>query len=134
MNLNTFLYRSVYAQSQLGYRIGWSHTPALWVKTTPSPAPGHQQSAVCPGTVCLFVVQSLSVRLFVTSWTVARQAPGSSTVSWSSLKFTSTESVTFPRKACHKQVEPGTIYLWRLASFTDSNAVFESHPCHTSHH
>ena len=40
------------------------------------------------------VVQSLShVRLFVTSWTAACQAPLFSTVSWSSLKFTSIELV-----------------------------------------
>ena len=39
-------------------------------------------------------VQSLShVRLFVTSWTTARPAPLSSTISWSLLKFTSIESV-----------------------------------------
>ena len=38
------------------------------------------------------VVQSLSrVQLFVTSWTVACQAPLSSTVSWSLLKFMSIE-------------------------------------------
>ena len=40
------------------------------------------------------VVQSLSrVQLFVTSWTVACQAPLSSTVSWSLLKFMSIELV-----------------------------------------
>ena len=42
----------------------------------------------------LFVVQSLShVLLFVTPWTAAHQAPLSSTVSWSFLKFMSIESV-----------------------------------------
>ena len=41
-----------------------------------------------------FVVQSLSrVWLFATPWTVARQAPLSFTISWSLLKFMSTESV-----------------------------------------
>ena len=40
------------------------------------------------------IVQSLShIRLFVTSWTTARPAPLSSTISWSLLKFTSIESV-----------------------------------------
>ena len=40
------------------------------------------------------VVQSLShVRLFVTSWTAAHQASLSFTISWSSLKLTSIESV-----------------------------------------
>ena len=40
------------------------------------------------------VVQSLSfVLLFMTPWTAARQAPLSSTTSWSFLKFTSIESV-----------------------------------------
>ena len=40
------------------------------------------------------VVQLLSrVRLFVTPWTVARQAPPSPTVSWSLLKFMSIELV-----------------------------------------
>ena len=40
------------------------------------------------------VVQSLShVQFFATPWTLACQAPLSSTVSWSSLKFTSIESV-----------------------------------------
>ena len=41
------------------------------------------------------VVQSLSrVRLFVTPWTAARQAPLSFTISWSLLKLVSIESVT----------------------------------------
>ena len=41
-----------------------------------------------------FVVQSLSrVWLFATPWIVARQAPLSFTISWSLLKFMSTESV-----------------------------------------
>ena len=40
------------------------------------------------------VVQLLSsVQLFATTWTVAGQAPLSSTVSWSLLKLTSIESV-----------------------------------------
>ena len=40
------------------------------------------------------VVQSLShVQFFATPWTLACQAPLSSTVSWSSLKFMSIESV-----------------------------------------
>ena len=40
------------------------------------------------------VVQSSScVRLFATSWTAAQQAPLSSSISWSSLKFMSIESV-----------------------------------------
>ena len=45
--------------------------------------------------VCIFlVVQSLSqVQLFVTPWTIAHQAPLSSTVSWSLLKFMSVELV-----------------------------------------
>ena len=44
---------------------------------------------------CIFlVVQSLShVQLFVTPWTIAHQAPLSSTVSWSLLKFMSVELV-----------------------------------------
>ena len=42
----------------------------------------------------MVVVQSLShVRLFATPWTVARQAPLTSTVFWSLLKFMSTELV-----------------------------------------
>ena len=42
----------------------------------------------------LFVVQSLShVRLFVTPWTAAHQASLSFTISWSLLKFMSTESM-----------------------------------------
>ena len=41
-----------------------------------------------------FVVQSLSrVWVFETPWTIARQTPLSSTVSWSLLKFMSIESV-----------------------------------------
>ena len=47
-----------------------------------------------PGDPEWAVVQSLSrVRLFETPWTVARQASLSSTLSWSLLKFTGTESV-----------------------------------------
>ncbi|CAI9153927.1 unnamed protein product [Rangifer tarandus platyrhynchus] len=43
---------------------------------------------------CLVVVQLLScVRLFVTLWTAVRQAPLSSIVSWSLLKFMTIESV-----------------------------------------
>ena len=43
------------------------------------------------------VVQSLScVQLFATSWTAACQAPLSSTISWSLLKFMSTESKMLP--------------------------------------
>ena len=43
---------------------------------------------------CVFVVQLLSHGwLFVTPWTAARQAPLSSTVAWSSLKFMSIELV-----------------------------------------
>ena len=42
----------------------------------------------------LVVVQSLSrVQLFATSWTIACQALLSSTISWSLLRFMSTESV-----------------------------------------
>ena len=42
----------------------------------------------------IVAVESLSrVRLFVTPWTAACQASLSSTVSWSLLKFMSTESV-----------------------------------------
>ena len=42
----------------------------------------------------IFVVQSLScVRLFVTPWTAACQAPLPSTISWNLLKFMSTELV-----------------------------------------
>ena len=41
-----------------------------------------------------FVVQSLSrVQLFMTPWTVAHQAPLSSTISWRLLKFMSIEPV-----------------------------------------
>ena len=44
--------------------------------------------------VCVATVQSLScVRMSVTPWTAARQAPLSSTVSWSWLRFMSIESV-----------------------------------------
>ena len=44
--------------------------------------------------VCLVVVQSLSsVQLFATLWTLARQAPLSSTISWSLLRFMFIESV-----------------------------------------
>ena len=40
------------------------------------------------------VVQTLGhVRLFVTPWTIAGQAPLSSTISWSLFKFKSNESV-----------------------------------------
>ena len=49
------------------------------------------QKVVC---VCVCVVQSLSrVRLFVTPWTTARQAPLSSTVSRSLIKCVSIKSV-----------------------------------------
>ena len=43
------------------------------------------------------IVQSLScIQLFKTAWTTAFQAPPSSTISWSLLKFMSTESVVLP--------------------------------------
>ena len=46
------------------------------------------------GSRLFFVVQSLSrVQLFVTPWAVAHQAPLSSTISWSLLKFMFIESV-----------------------------------------
>ena len=48
----------------------------------------------CQSHCTVVVVQSLScVRLFVTPWTAARQAPLCPTVSWSQLKFMSIESV-----------------------------------------
>ena len=44
--------------------------------------------------VCVVVVQSVShVQLFVTPWTKARQAPLSSSISQSLIKFMSIESV-----------------------------------------
>ena len=54
---------------------------------------------VCPGTVVIqfSLLQSLShVWLFATPWTAAHQAPLSFVISWSLLKFMSTESVTLP--------------------------------------
>ena len=49
--------------------------------------------------VCVAVVQSLShVQLFETAWSIARQAPLSSTASRSLLKFMSTETVTLSNR------------------------------------
>ena len=44
--------------------------------------------------VCIYIVQSLSyVQLFSTPWTTTHQAPLSSAISWSLLKFMSVKSV-----------------------------------------
>ena len=53
-----------------------------------------KQQALGPSYVAVVVVQSLShVQLFVTRWTVARQASLSFTISWSLLKLMSIESL-----------------------------------------
>ena len=67
---------------------------------------------------CCFVVQLLScVQLFVTAWTMTRQAPLSSTVFWSLLKFTSIESVMLSNHPlfCHH------FFFW-LQSFPASGS------------
>ena len=64
-----------------------SRSPALQVDSLSAEPQGKQPSLA-------FVVQLLShVRLFATSWTKAYQAPLSSTVPWSLLKFLSIELV-----------------------------------------
>ena len=68
------------------------------------------------------VVQSLSrVWLFATPWTAARQAPLSSTVSWSLLKFMSIESVILSNHLilCYP-------FLFLLPSVFPSTRVFSS--------
>ena len=56
--------------------------------------PGYRSSSAKTGMNWVIVVQSLSyVQLFVTPWTAACQAPLSSTIPWSLLKFMFTESV-----------------------------------------
>ena len=68
------------------------------------PEPGLQLFLVCSGPesspgYILVVVQSLScVRLFVTSWTATRQAPPSSAISRSLLKFTTIEPVVLSNR------------------------------------
>ena len=52
-------------------------------------------------------VQSLSrIRLFATRWTIALQASLSSTVSWSLLRFTSSESVMLSLQPFHPLLPP----------------------------
>ena len=68
--------------------------------------------------VVVVIVQLLScVQLFVTAWTMTRQAPLSSTVFWSLLKFTSIESVMLSNHPlfCHH------FFFW-LQSFPASGS------------
>ena len=58
-------------------------------------SPPHTNTSLLSGTTVAVIVQSLScIQLFVTPWTAACQAPLSSTISQSLLKFVSIESVT----------------------------------------
>ena len=59
------------------------------------------------------VIHSLScVRLFVTLWAVAHQAPLSTTVSWGSIKFISIESVMASnRLICHPFLFLPSVFL-----------------------
>ena len=71
------------------------------------------------------VVQSLRrVRLFVTPWTAAHQASLSITISWSSLKLMSIESVMPPNHLilCHPLLLPPSI-LPIISVFTDESAL-----------
>ena len=52
----------------------------------------HTKYIIC--TLCMVIVRLVScVRLFVTPWIVARQAPLSSIASWSLLKFVSIDFI-----------------------------------------
>ena len=71
------------------------------------------------------VVQLLShVQIFVTPWTAARQAPLSSTVSWSVLKFMSIESVRLSNHLilCHALLLLPSIFS-RIRVFSNESAL-----------
>ena len=66
--------------------------------------------------IVIVIVQSLShVWLFVTSWTIARQVPQSSTVSWSLLKFMSIESVMLSKQLI--QLSPLLLFALNLSQY-----------------
>ena len=96
----------------------WSHTP-FWLLPSPSPPLFYCCFLEIPTrwiVVLVVVVQLLShVWLFVTPWTAAHQAPLSSTVSWSLLKFMSIELVMLSNHLifCH--------HFLLLSSFPESS-------------
>ena len=66
--------------------------------------------------IVIVIVPSLShVWLFVTSWTIARQVPQSSTVSWSLLKFMSIESVMLSKQLI--QLSPLLLFALNLSQY-----------------
>ena len=79
-------------EQQMGHRDHpWSNVgrlSVLWI----------QEAAVIVGNCVVAVWLRSHVQHFVIPWTAARQAPLSSTVSWSLLKFMSTEFVML---SCH---------------------------------
>ena len=86
---NNLILTSIYLQRP--YFQLRSHSQVLRISTSACILGGVK---VQPMTVTILVVQSLAcVRLFLTPWTAACQAPLSSTVSQSLLKFMSIESV-----------------------------------------
>ena len=92
--------------------------------------PSRSIQAVTNGMVFFFltveqfvVVQSLSfARLFATSWTVARQASLSFTISWSLLRFMSNESVMLSNHLilCHPLLLLPSIFPQIRAFFNES--------------
>ena len=75
-------------------RAGLHHVSASLMLMCDPRHGGREEPEFRTGDPIVVVVQLLTcVRLFVTTWTAARQAPLSSTISWSLLKFRSIESV-----------------------------------------
>ena len=71
----------------------------------------------------VIIVQLLScIRLFVTPWTAARQAPLSFTISWNLLRLMSTESVMPSIQPSHPLLSPSPLAL----SLSQYEGLFQS--------